>query len=184
MHLNSTAILLAQEKSDFCNDVIATFSRCTVCHGIFSFLCFCRGGQSLLHSIIYTGDATQDVQFRLPRLLCITVQPLWLLCGGVQYHRGHFEVDEGHASFGCQCPALCPPPESLQSNQVPESEVTASPAAETYLSAVMGKQLGSKSEHVNGSVNWDSKRGCVLGNLTISVCVAFHSSISICMNPF
>ena len=26
----------------------------------------CRGGQPVLHSIIYTGDASQNVQLRLP----------------------------------------------------------------------------------------------------------------------
>ena len=36
---------------------------------LYNFLC--RGGQPVLHSIIYTGDASQNVQLRLPGKWCI-----------------------------------------------------------------------------------------------------------------
>lgn len=77
-----------------------------------------RDCQFILHSIIHPGDVPENVQFRLPRIFCVTVQSIWLFCCHMLSCWGHIHIHGHHAApRGVRAP-LCQITTSVQIHQV------------------------------------------------------------------
>ena len=81
-------------------------------------VCVCSHCQHVLCGAVHDGDAVEDVQSRLPRLLCLPLQPLRQLRGHLQHPGGHLPLHTRHAAAGRLCAALCQAAQGLQGYQV------------------------------------------------------------------